>query len=89
MCGESQQSDLALECFEEAMTLAGQQSALSFELRAGLELARLWIDRGQIRRAHDLVGPIYGRFAEGFGTPDLVLARRMLEQASVREVQAG
>jgi len=24
----------------EAMTLAGQQSALSFELRAGLELAR-------------------------------------------------
>jgi hypothetical protein len=89
MCGESQQSDLALECFEEAMTLAGQQSALSFELRAGLELARLWIDRGQIRRAHDLVGPIYGRFAEGFGTPDLVLARRMLEQASVRELQAG
>lgn len=89
MCGESQQSDLALECFEEAMTLAAQQSALSFELRAGLELARLWIDRGQIRRAHDLVGPIYGCFAEGFGTPDLVLARRMLEQASVRELQAG
>ncbi|WP_164988429.1 ATP-binding protein [Bradyrhizobium betae] len=89
MCGESEQSDRALECFEEAMTLARQQSALSFELRAGLELARLWIDRGQTGRAHDLIGLIYGRFAEGFGTPDLVLARRMLEQASVRELQAG
>jgi len=82
-CGEPRQSDLALECFKQAMTLAGQQSALSFELRAGLELARLWIDRGQTQRAHDLIGPIYGRFAEGRATPDLVLARRILEQTSI------
>jgi predicted ATPase/DNA-binding winged helix-turn-helix (wHTH) protein len=81
--GEGRQSDLALECFKEAMTLARQQSALSFELRAGLELARVWIDRGQIRRAHDLIGPIYGRFIEGLTTPDLVSARQILEQTSV------
>jgi predicted ATPase/DNA-binding winged helix-turn-helix (wHTH) protein len=89
MCGESQQSDLALECFKEAMTLAGQQSALSFELRAGLQLAQLWIDRGQIGRAHDLIGPIFGRFTEGLATPDLVLARQILEQTSVRARQTG
>src|SRR3984893_5586720 len=83
-CGKARQSDLAQECFKEAMTLAGQQSALSFELRAGLELAQLWIDRDQLRRAHDLIGPIYGRFIEGLTTPDLVLARRILEQTSVR-----
>jgi tetratricopeptide (TPR) repeat protein len=47
LCGESQQRDLAVECFEKAMTLARQQSALSFELRAGLELGRLWIDWGK------------------------------------------
>ncbi|WP_082077480.1 winged helix-turn-helix domain-containing protein [Bradyrhizobium sp. LTSPM299] len=82
MCGEARQSDLALECFKEAMTLAGQQSALSFELRAGLELAQLWIGRGQIRRAHDLIDPVYGRFIEGLTTPDLVLARQILEQTS-------
>jgi predicted ATPase len=87
--GESPQSDLALECFKEAMTLAGQQSALSFELRAGLELARLWIDRDQIRRAHDLIEPIYGRFTEGLATPDLALARRILEHTSVRARQTG
>ncbi|MDX6459063.1 MAG: hypothetical protein QOE55_2760, partial [Acidobacteriaceae bacterium] len=51
VCGEARQISSAQECFEEAMALAGQQSALSFELRAGLELARLWIGQGQIRRA--------------------------------------
>jgi tetratricopeptide (TPR) repeat protein len=87
--GEARQTGSAQECLEQAMTLAGQQSALSFELRAGLVLAQLWIDQEQIRSAHDLVGPIYGRFTEGFATPDLVLARRILEQTSVRARQAG
>ena len=36
VCGESKQKKSAQECFEGAMTLARQQSALSFELRAGL-----------------------------------------------------
>jgi predicted ATPase/DNA-binding winged helix-turn-helix (wHTH) protein len=83
VCGEARQIGSAEECFEEAVALAGRQSALSFELRAGLELARLWIDRGQVRSAHDLIGPIYNRFTEGLATPDLVLARQILEQTSV------
>jgi predicted ATPase/DNA-binding winged helix-turn-helix (wHTH) protein len=82
-CGEARQRDLALECFKQAMNLAEQQSALSFELRAGLQLAQFWIDRGQLRRAQDLIDPIYGRFIEGFATPDLVLARQILEQTNV------
>ena len=66
--------------FEKAMTFARQQSALSFELRAGLELARIWIERGEVQSAHDLIGPIYGQFTEGFRTPDLVLAKEMLSR---------
>jgi tetratricopeptide (TPR) repeat protein len=77
--GEAPDNGSALACFHEAMTLAGQQSALSFELRAGLELAKIWIEQGERQRAGDLIGPIYGRFSEGFTTPDLVLAKRMLE----------
>src|ERR1700682_2382134 len=88
-CGEARQISSAQECFEEAMTYAGQQSALSFELRAGLELARLWIDRGQVRSAHDLIGAIYGRFTEGLAPPDLILARQILEQTNVRARQTG
>jgi predicted ATPase/DNA-binding winged helix-turn-helix (wHTH) protein len=89
LSGESPENASAQECLEEAMTLAGQQSALSFELRAGLALARLWISRGQIRRARDLIAPIYNRFTEGLATPDLMLAKRMLEQASAPARQAG
>jgi predicted ATPase/DNA-binding winged helix-turn-helix (wHTH) protein len=66
-------------CFEQAMTLARQQSALSFELRAGLELARVWIGQGEHHRLGALVRPIYSRFSEGFTTPDLKSARRVLE----------
>jgi predicted ATPase len=74
---------------EEAMTLARKQSALSFELRAALELARLWMDWGQIQGAHDLIEPIYHRFTEGLATPDLILARQILEQTRDRARQTG
>jgi len=70
----------AEESFEKAMTVAQQQSAISFELRAGLQLARIWIERGEVQSAHDLIGSIYGQFTEGFRTPDLVLAREMLSR---------
>jgi len=91
VCGEAQQIGSAQDCFKEAMTLAGQQSALSFELRAGLELAQLWIDCGQVRRARDLVAPIYNRFTEGLATPDLIVAKRMLEQIGIlaRQAESG
>jgi predicted ATPase/DNA-binding winged helix-turn-helix (wHTH) protein len=80
LSAESPENISAQECLEEAMRLAATQSALSFELRAGLGLARLWIDQGQAQKAHDLILPIYNRFTEGLATPDLTLARRMLEQ---------
>ena len=89
LSGESPENASAQECLEEAMMLAGQQSALSFELRAGLALGQLWIDRGQIRRAHGLIAPVYNRFTEGFAMPDLILAKRMLEQTSAPARQAG
>jgi predicted ATPase/DNA-binding winged helix-turn-helix (wHTH) protein len=77
------ESRSAQACFEQAMTRARQQSAVSFELRAGLEMARLWIGQGERQSAGDLIGPIYSRFSEGFATPDLILAKRMLEPADL------
>jgi predicted ATPase/DNA-binding winged helix-turn-helix (wHTH) protein len=88
LSGESPENASAQECLEEAMTLARQQSALSFELRAGLALAGVWTNRGEVRRVHDLIAPIYNRFTEGLATPDLILARRMLEQTSAPAPQA-
>jgi predicted ATPase len=71
------------------MRLARQQSALSYELRAGLELARVWIDRSEVQRAQNLVEPIYRQFSEGFATPDLIVARKMLERTGAMARQAG
>ena len=41
------------------------------------------------RPQRDLIGPIYSRFTEGLATPDLILAKRMLEQTSAPARQAG
>lgn len=66
------------EYFKRSMALAREQSALSYELRAGLELAGIWVRDGDVQRARDLIGPIYNRFSEGFGTPDLIRAREII-----------
>ena len=45
--------------------------------------------RGEVQRAHDLISPVYNRFSEGLTTPDLISARRILEQTSVPARQTG
>jgi predicted ATPase/DNA-binding winged helix-turn-helix (wHTH) protein len=87
--GDVPESLLAEEFFAKAMMQARQESALPFELRAGLELARIWIGRCEVQRAHDLIRPVYSQFSEGLTTPDLILAKRILEQTSVRARQTG
>src|SRR5437016_8559598 len=56
--GDVPESLLAEEFFAKAMMQARQEIALPFELRAGLELACIWIGRGEVRRAHDLIRPV-------------------------------
>jgi predicted ATPase/DNA-binding winged helix-turn-helix (wHTH) protein len=87
--GEAPEGLLAEEFFAKAMVQARQESALPFELRAGLELAHIWIGRGEVQRAHDLISLLYSRFSEGLTTPDLILAKRILEQTSIRARQTG
>ena len=51
--------------FERALTVARQQQAKSWELRAAMSMARLWRDQGKRNEAHDLLAPVYGWFTEG------------------------
>jgi len=67
-------------CFQQALAIARQQQARSWELRAALSLSRLWQKQGQDTDARDLLAPIYGWFTEGFGTVDLQEAQVLLEQ---------
>jgi predicted ATPase len=77
-------SDTEVEaCFAEALALAQQQGAKSFELRAATSLARLWREQGRREEARALLAPVYGWFTEGFDTPDLRAANALL--ADLRE----
>ena len=64
----------------EALGLAHQQGALAWELRCATSLARRWQAQGRVQAASDLLNSIYGRFTEGFATPDLVRVRRLLDE---------
>jgi predicted ATPase len=64
--------------FERALTIACQQQAKSWELRAAMSMARLWRDQGKRDEARDLLAPVYGWFTEGFDTLDLKEAKALL-----------
>lgn len=65
-----------------SLDLARQQSTLSWELRSATSLARLWHRRGRVAEARDLLAAICDRFTEGFGTSDVVTARRLIAEWS-------
>jgi predicted ATPase len=62
--------------FSQAIDIARQQQAKSWELRAAMSMARLWRDQGKQDEARDLLAPVYGWFTEGFDTFDLNRLRR-------------
>jgi predicted ATPase len=47
-----------------------------------MSLARLWRDQGKPQQARELLGPVHGRFTEGFDTRDLKEAKALLEELS-------
>jgi predicted ATPase len=68
--------------FDRALTIARQQQATSWELRASMSMARLWRDHGKPQQAHKLLAPVYGWFTEGFDTLDLKEAKALLDALS-------
>ena len=70
--GESESSLL------QALQVARQQQAKSFELRAAMSLALMLGEQGRRGEARDLLAPVYNWFTEGFDTPDLKEAKALL-----------
>jgi tetratricopeptide (TPR) repeat protein len=71
--------ELAMNCLTEALAVARTQSALAWELRSTMALARLLSEGGQRDQAWHKLAHVYDRFTEGFETADLKLARALLE----------
>jgi predicted ATPase len=74
----------AEECFQQALAIAREQSARSLELRAAVNLARLWHQHGKTAAARQALAQICDWFTEGFETADLKEARALLGELSSR-----
>jgi tetratricopeptide (TPR) repeat protein len=68
----------ARNCLTEAIAVARAQSALAWELRSTMALARMLSEGGQRDQARHTLALVYDRFTKGFETADLRLARALL-----------
>jgi len=66
--------------FREALAIARQQDAKSWELRAALSLSKLWQTQNRGEDAYNLLQPIYAWFSEGLDTSDLIRAKNFLKE---------
>ncbi|MCZ6872665.1 MAG: tetratricopeptide repeat protein, partial [bacterium] len=67
-------------CYQNALDIARQQQAKSWELRTATSLARLWQQQDKRQDAYDLLAPVYEWFTEGFDTADLQEAKALLQE---------
>jgi predicted ATPase len=74
------QSKVAEELYYKALSIAKEQEAKLWELRAAVNLTRLRRDQGRLTEARDLLAPVHGWFTEGFDTPDLKEAKTLLDE---------
>jgi predicted ATPase len=66
-------------CFQQALAIARRQQAKLLELRAAVSLSRLWQQQDKQAEAQQLLSDVYSWFTEGFETPDLQAAARLLQ----------
>jgi predicted ATPase len=66
--------------FHNAIEVSRRQSARSWELRATINLARLWQKQGKTHEARRKLVEIYDWFTEGFDTLDLREAHALLDE---------
>jgi class 3 adenylate cyclase/predicted ATPase len=74
--------DAAVEAeasLRQALAVARAQGARLWELRASVNLARLWREQGRRAEARGLLTPICGWFAEAIAPPDLHAAGAVLD----------
>jgi DNA-binding SARP family transcriptional activator len=77
--GREWEQDLKLEaCFEQAIQIAREQKARSFELRATTSLGRCLMEQGRAEEAQHRLEAIYNQFQEGVETYDLGEAKDVL-----------
>jgi predicted ATPase len=77
-------AEAAEELYCKALSIAEEQEAKLWELRAAVSLARLWHDRDKRTEARDLLAPVYNWFTEGLNTPVLKEGKALLDELAAR-----
>ncbi|WP_158932376.1 winged helix-turn-helix domain-containing protein [Acidisphaera sp. S103] len=67
------------DCLQRGIGVARAQGALFWELRLAVSLARLRVTQDRGGEARQVLAPVYDRFTEGFGAPDLRAAKALLD----------
>jgi predicted ATPase len=81
LLAQSSENAVAAEaCYQDALAVAVKQQAKSWELRTTMSLCRLWQQQGRQTEAHARLAGVFGWFTEGFTTPDLVDAKKLLDE---------
>lgn len=70
----------AVRLLTRSCRIAHRQSALSWELRSALNLARIHARQGAREQARQSVSSLYSQFTEGFDTHDLSVAAQFLKE---------
>ena len=73
-------AEAAEDLYRKALSIAAEQGAKLWELRAAVSLARLRHGQGRPAEARNLLAPVYAWFTEGFDTPDLKEAKALLDE---------
>jgi predicted ATPase/class 3 adenylate cyclase len=73
-------SEAAEELYRKALSIAREQEAKMWELRAAASLGRLRRDQGHHGEARNLLAPVCDWFTEGFDIPDLKEAKALLDE---------
>ena len=68
------------DCFCRALELSRRQKAKTYELRAAVALANLWLKQGKTNEAHKLLQGVYDWFKEGHDSVDLMEAKKILHE---------
>ncbi|MGZ5614321.1 MAG: AAA family ATPase [Methylobacter sp.] len=71
-------------CFDRALSVSNNQGAKVLELRSAVSMARLRVNQGRPDEALHLLEKVYSGFAEGFDSPDLQAAARLLGSGIAR-----
>jgi predicted ATPase len=65
-----------------AVSVARQQGAKMWEVRAAVALARLWIEQDRRNEARQLLAPLCDNCTAGFEAPDLQIAQAILREST-------